>query len=140
MPEHSEHTHDEQESGNSQREPERDAEPPDGSPLCDKQESDGRSVAEARLVEGLDDLMALRPETTAARTEGAPLSSKTMLSGASLPCCRICRTRSATRLSTLMVDLALLICTAGDSPKKLGSVYSVPNSRAMAIRTYFQKG
>ena len=42
--------------------------------------------------------------------------------------------------STLIVALALAICTAGDSPKKFGKVYSAPNSSAMAIRIYFQRG
>jgi hypothetical protein len=35
---------------------------------------------------------------------------------------RISSTRLISAVSTLMVDLALETCTAGDSPKKFGSV------------------
>jgi hypothetical protein len=36
--------------------------------------------------------------------------------------CKACSTRPVTLASTLTVAFALLICTAGDSPKKFGSV------------------
>jgi hypothetical protein len=51
-----------------------------------------------------------------------------------------CSTRASSAASTLTVDLALEICTAGDSPKKFGSVYSSATRIAIAISVYFQTG
>jgi hypothetical protein len=43
-------------------------------------------------------------------------------------------------LSTLVVDLTLDTCTAGASPKKLGSVYKAAISSATTMMAYFQAG
>jgi hypothetical protein len=40
----------------------------------------------------------------------------------------------------LTVDFPEETCTAGDSPKKFGSMYVAPISRATAMTMYFQSG
>ena len=49
-------------------------------------------------------------------------------------------TRAISAASTLTVDLPDETCTAGDSPKKFGSMYIAPSSSATAITMYFQSG
>ena len=43
-------------------------------------------------------------------------------------------------VSTLMVDFALETCTAGDSPKKFGTVERNAASITTAMSAYFQAG
>ena len=53
---------------------------------------------------------------------------------------RISSTRVISAGSTLTVDFAEETCTAGDSPKKFGSMYVAPISRATTMTMYFQSG
>jgi hypothetical protein len=48
--------------------------------------------------------------------------------------------RGTTPASSLSVALPLDTCTAGASPKKLGSVYSSPTTSAIASSRYFHSG
>ena len=52
----------------------------------------------------------------------------------------VAETRSAIVASRRSVALLLLTCTAGASPKRLGSVYSRPTTRAIARIVYFHHG
>ena len=49
-------------------------------------------------------------------------------------------TRATVVLSTLVADRRLETCTAGDSPKKFGSVYTTATTSAAIKIAYFQTG
>src|SRR5688572_27119842 len=53
---------------------------------------------------------------------------------------RMSSTRAIRPASSLIVAFPLDTCTAGDSPKKFGTVYSAASKTATAIRMYFQTG
>ncbi len=68
------------------------------------------------------------------------LPSKNAPADSTLAALRIASTRSSIAGSIFTVALPLDTWTAGDSPKKFGSVYSRPSTSATAIVRYFQIG